>query len=322
MNATLKDVLELAFAPSTRETYKAGISKFKKFCDHHKRLALSADKETVLYFAAALSRSLSPATVKVYLSSTSAWHQLQGYTSPTKHSSILRLIMKGAKKRYAHVSHRRPTRQPLTTNVLMDVIRQLRAHICHLCKHDKRMLAAAFTLAFFGLLRVSEFTVPSKHSFDPHKHASLTSIRWGHNYFVFTIKSSKTDQFRHGQAVYIVKSDNDLCPFTAMHQYLKYCGTKREVPLFKFRSGHPLTRHSCLKHLRSILTAAGYQPLAFNTHSFRIGAATSAAQAGMSTSQIKLLGRWRSSAYQRYTRTLNKSLKSVASSLAKLTCNC
>ena len=277
MNATLKDLLEQAFAPSTRETYKTRISKFKKFCNHHQILALPADKETILYFAAALSRSLSPATIKVYLSSISAWHQLHGYKSPTKHSPILRLIMKGAKKRYAHVSHRRPTRQPLTTTVLMDVIRHLRAHTGYLGKHDKRMLAAAFTLAFFGLLRVSEFTVPSKHSFDPRKHASLTSIRWGHNYVVFTIKSSKTDQFRHGHAVHIFKSDNDLCLFTAMHQYFKYCRTKRNVPLFRFQSGHPLTRHSCLKHLRSILTAAGYQPLAFNTHSFRIGAATSAA---------------------------------------------
>ena len=149
--------------------------------------------------------------------------------------------------------------------VLMDVIRHMRAHTGYLGKHDKRMLAAAFTLAFFGLLRVSEFTVPSKHSFDPRKHASLTSIRWGHNYFVFTIKSSKTDQFRYGQAVYILKSDNDLCLFTAMHQYFKYCSTKRDVLLFRFQSGHPLTWHSCLKHLRSILTAAGYQPLAFNT---------------------------------------------------------
>ena len=118
-----------------------------------------------------------------------------------------------------------------------------------------------------------------------------------------SIKSSKTDQFRHGQVVYIFKSDNDLCPFTAMHQYFKYCRTKRDVLLFRFQSSHPLTWHSCFKHLRSILTAAGYQPLAFNTHSFHIGAATSAAQAGISKLQIKLLGRWHSSAYRRYTRT-------------------
>lgn len=204
MNATFKDLIGLAFAPSTRETYKAGISRFKQFCDHHQRPALPADKDTIVYFAVALSRSLSPATIKVYLSSVSAWHQLHGYKSPTRHSPILRLIMKGAKKRYAHMGSRRPTRQPLTTNILKDVIQQLRAPTCHLCKHDKCMLAAAFTLAFFGLLRVSEFTVPSKRSFDPRKHASLTSVRWGHDYFVFTIKSSKTDQFRHGHAVYII----------------------------------------------------------------------------------------------------------------------
>ena len=109
-----------------------------------------------------------------------------------------------------------------------------------------------------------------------------------------------------------------------MRQYFSYCGLNRllnNAPLFTFKTSQPLTRYSCLTHLRSILAAAGYQPLAFNTHSFRIGAATSAAQAGIPTSQIKFLGRWHSSAYQHYTRTVKKALKSAASSLAKLASN-
>ena len=195
----------LAFAPSTREMYKAGISKFKQFCDHHQRPALPADKETIVYFALALSRLLSLATVKVYLSSVRAWHQLQ---EPYKAQSNPQTDCERSQKRYAYMISRRPTRQPLTKS---DVIQQLRVPTCPLCKHDKHMLTAAFTFTFFGLLKVSEFTVKSKGSFDPHEHASLTSVRWGHSYFVFTIKSSKTDQFRHGQAVYIIKSDNDLC---------------------------------------------------------------------------------------------------------------
>ena len=101
-NASLKELMRLAFAPSTRATCKAGITKFKQFCLHHKMQALPADKETVVYFTVAMSRS--PATIKVYLSSISTWHQQNGYKSPTSHNPILRWILKGAKKRYAHIA--------------------------------------------------------------------------------------------------------------------------------------------------------------------------------------------------------------------------
>ena len=59
-------------------------------------------------------------------------------------------------------------------------------------------------------------------------------------------------------------------------------------PLFTFRDGSPLTRHSCLKHLLRFLHKAGYLPQDFNTHSFRIGAATSAAYSGLPAHQIEL----------------------------------
>ena len=137
-----------------------------------------------------------------------------------KPNPILRWILKGAKKRYAHRHNNKLVRQPITVRILKHVLQELRAPTCHLCDHDKRMLAAAFTLAFFGLLRISEFTVPSNQSFDPRRHASIASVRWRRKHFIFTINSSKTDQFRHGQAVYITKSDKSICLFAAMRQYV------------------------------------------------------------------------------------------------------
>ena len=183
--------------------------------------------------------------------------------------------------------------------------------VCCACEHA----------ALSGSISGCEFTIPSKQSFDPRRHASIASIRWRRKHFIFTINSLKTDQFCHGQAVHITKSDKSICPFAAMRQYVQSCGSSSNTPLFTFKTGEPLTRHSCLIHLRNILVAAGYQPHAFNTHSFRIGVATSAAQAGIPTPQIKLLGRWRSSAYQCYIRTVKESLRSAASSLAKLASN-
>ena len=44
-------------------------------------------------------------------------------------------------------------------------------------------------------------------------------------------------------------------------------------------------------------------PNHYNFHSFRIGAATSATQANIPDSYIKMLGHWQSNCYQRYIKT-------------------
>ena len=54
--------------------------------------------------------------------------------------------------------------------------------------------------------------------------------------------------------------------------------------------------------LRSILKGAGV-PGNYSSHSYRIGAATSAALAGVPDRVIKVLGRWFSDCYVRYIRT-------------------
>ena len=54
--------------------------------------------------------------------------------------------------------------------------------------------------------------------------------------------------------------------------------------------------------VQQALGQAGYNWELFNGHSFRIGAATSAKQAGIPETMIKILGRWQSSTYQGYIR--------------------
>lgn len=90
-----------------------------------------------------------------------------------------------------------------------------------------------------------------------------------------------------------------LCPVAAVSAYLT---VRRQVPgpLYIYEDGIPLSRPRLVRNALSVTGASLSQ---YSGHSFRIGAATTAAEAGFSDSLIKTLGRWRSSALQRYIRT-------------------
>ena len=117
-----------------------------------------------------------------------------------------------------------------------------------------------------------------------------------------------------GVPILLGRSQGDLCPVAAMLAYLTVRGID-EGPLFRFADGRPLTRQRLVCHLRSVLRSVGVSSERFSGHSFRIGAATTAAACGIEDSLIKTLGRWESSAYQRYIRLPREKLAKVSSIL-------
>ena len=99
-------------AASTRKTYRSGIKKFLKFCDQYHVCPLPALKKTVAYFAVAMSRELTPATVRVYLSAVILIHKIASFSDPTRHNFLLKVVLKGA-KRIQTLKPRRK-REPIT----------------------------------------------------------------------------------------------------------------------------------------------------------------------------------------------------------------
>ena len=76
-----------------------------------------------------------------------------------------------------------------------------------------------------------------------------------------------------------------------------------EGPLFVHADGTPLLKQQFVARVRRALSSSGIDPSHYSGHSFRIGAATTAAAAGVPDHVIKTLGRWESSAYLLYIRT-------------------
>jgi len=156
------------------------------------------------------------------------------------------------------------------------------------------MLVAAFCTAFHGFLRVSEFMTPSSASFDPSRHTSLKDLRQYTHHFKFNLKWTKTDKSCRGQVILLPARRGPTHPYTALAKYLQSTHSYQSsmAPLFLLRDGHYLTAKQFRFHLKHLLKRAGYYPNCYNTHSFQIGAATSAARAGVPTTPTQNTGKF------------------------------
>ena len=104
---------------------------------------------------------------------------------------------------------------------------------------------------------------------------------------------------------------------------LTICNYVAAVRNYHLECGHPdPTEHATLLprvlKLRSLLLSAGISNAKDHAgHSFRIGAATSAAACRIPDWQIRILGRWQSDSMLCYIRTHSAELASVARTLAE-----
>ena len=117
------------------------------------------------------------------------------------------------------------------------------------------------------------------------------------------IKQTKTDPFRNGCTLTLARSTTSTCAVMAMKDYVLKCQPPSAGPMFTFTSGKWLTQTSLTHELRDVLQQCGIQPQHYFSHSFCIGAATTAAATGIPASLIKVLGRCSSDCYELYIRT-------------------
>ena len=186
---------------------------------------------------------------------------------------------------------------------------------------DNIMIWAAMCLAFFGFLRTSEFTVD--RLFQEEIHLGKRDIAFEPSLvspvrMIVNNICSKTDPFRKGIKLTIGKTGENICAVNAVKHYFSLLDTKEQKkPFFSFQDGKPLSRIRFVKEVQTLLEMSGVNPLHFNGHSFRIGAATAAAAAGLPSWLIKNLGRWTSDCYERYVRTPASVLEAASKALVK-----
>ena len=306
-------------AQATGQVYTSAKRRFLQFCTRAKLAPLPLSELLLCRYVSFLaSEGLSPRTIKCYLSALRHLQVAQHMGDP-RIGDMPRLeqVLKGIKRQHAKKSPPQRPRLPMTPEVLAKIKAIWGKDPS---KFDHAMLWAACCLCYFAFLRSGEITVPSESAYDSSTHLNMGDVSVDSvvnpSVVKVQIKASKTDQFRRGVAVYVGRTDNDLCPVAAILAYIARRGTDSGF-FFRFEDGRLLTKDRFVAAVRRALSKAGIDASAYSGHSFRIGAATTAGKKGVSAEKIKTLGRWESAAYLLYLRLSREDLTSVSSIISQ-----
>ena len=266
----------------------------------------------MILYVPELSQRLCHSTILSYLSAVRHLHLTAGHKDPLKGTVQLELVLKGVKRRRPRSNRYRLPITPYILHTMLAVLLQ------NPQDYNNIMLWAACCLGFFAFLRSGEFTAPAT-TFDPTWHLSpqdiLVDSHASPSMLEIKIKASKTDQTRKGVSLFVGRTQTSLCPVTAILAYMAVRGTS-PGPLFLLNDGTTLTRQKLVQMVQNTLQLAGIDPRGYSGHSFRIGAATTAAAKGIDADTIQTLGRWSSDTYQRYIQIPHQDLASMSQQMA------
>ena len=291
-----QDLLSQALAPSTQTSYRRSWSVLNYFRKNvlSENIALPVSVGTIAMFVTYLCVycSLQVSTIRSHLSAISYVHKLKNIFDPTANFLIRKLVDAVAKR-----SQSSDTRLPITRTLLHSLGSKIQA--VYLDNYTQLLFKAMFYVAWYGCLRVGEFTLTPKS-----EHCiSLADLTFTENAFLLNLKSFK---HKKGTSPLISISRSTRfpshCPYQILKAYLEVRGT-HPGPLFCWKNGQPFSRSRFAAVMKVCLSLVNVHYGNYNTHSFRIGRLTEAVTEGSaSLDQLMKLGRWSSSAIHQYYR--------------------
>lgn len=251
---------------NTRRAYRADLAHFQ-----HWGGAIPTISSVVAAYVADLAATHATATIQRRIAALSRAHLALGLPDPTKVDPA-RSTLAGIRRMNGSAAK---AAKPLLRDdlfLVMDNIGQSSRDI-----RDRALLMVGFA----GGFRRSELV-----------GLNMSDIQFTSQGMIINIRRSKTDQFGNGRVVGIPFGKSQYCPVVATTKWIassKLC----EGPLFR-----PVNRNGAIRATRlsaetvsSIVkrrvAAVGIEPKNFSGHSLRAGFATSAAQQGISSWQIR-----------------------------------
>ncbi|XP_060100330.1 integrase/recombinase xerD homolog [Heteronotia binoei] len=291
--------MRLALAASTRKAYDRSVEQFTAFREQVGLADLwPIPVEHLMQFCVELKgKGLVVKTIRAKLAALAFTSKVRGL-SDSSGDFRLRKMLEGWSREQGP---RSDPRTPFSPEVLKGFGRIWPT--IRFSEFEALLFQAAAMAAFFGALRVSELVVSSRN--DSSGRALLMGdVKIVGDCVTIRVRRSKTDQRHKGVTITLGSCHvSEICPVLALKGYISVRGDD-PGPFFRHEDGSPLTKFQFWSVTSQALVKLGLSGFRFGTHSFRIGAASTAAAMGYPGPAIQHVGRWRSSAYKSYVRPM------------------
>ena len=296
LDDTVGELLMASMGPSSRKQYAKDMMKFEQFCI----VCLGIDDwfpasvSTLAGFIAHLFREgYASSTIQSTMSAISYFHKLLGVPDTVSDFVIQKLVL-GTKRARPSVD----LRAPVSKDLLGQLIASSRSVVED--NYTLHMFKAMLSLAYFALLRVSEVVAAPTHHTD-HR-LKMQDVVISQTELVIVFRSYKHSQPGKSFTLAVPRqSPKSICPVHLVKRFVKERGPA-SGPLFVFPGAEEPSPSWFKSTLRDTVAAAGLSDQHITSHSFRIGRVRDMAIAGYSSTEIRLAGRWRSDAFQKYMR--------------------
>lgn len=304
MSAKHREVINGALAPATRKKYGSSVAHFERFCEG-KGIPRSdwypASHDLVLDWVVSMDGLVGSKAASARVTALKNIHVKEGmvWAGDTRQ---MQMAKKGIANRAPDCTIDK--RAPVTHGRMRSLDKRL-------SKSVGKDVAAGFdaVAAVVGMIRLGELVPDSANEglFDPTRYPT-----GGRMLPPFSAAGSRNLDLpwtkvtgRKGAKVSLCKQDCaelDIVRWWALHE--KVNKITKDVPLSSYldESGRRriLTRTELMKRCNEVWAEEGLEPL--TGHSFRIGGATHYLVNGVDPSVVKVLGRWKSNAFEEYWR--------------------
>lgn len=275
-----------AFRLNTRSTYYQHHKTYLALCEQlqfKSHQPLSEEDLSALICFYSFSHKIT--TLPSFISALAALYEMQKWRLPR--GPLFDRTKKGLQNYFAHNNVSCPK-----DIITMDMLSIFRSKL-DLSRFDDARDWCAFLFAFFGLLRISEYTNGNLLLQDIIGNAPADRVR-------ISIPFSKTSNFP--VTIDLAARADNLCPRQALAHYLSLISEKvrrtHATPLFLVfpTAFKPLPESTLINRLRHLLKLCfpSLQFMKFAGHSFRRGGASALFAAGVPEAAIQRHGRWKS----------------------------
>lgn len=284
----------------TKKIYRNRWVAFNKFMQQFDVMPQTWEERLHIYAAHLVDNKKQSSTVRSYI--TAIRQILRIADIEIKEDKyLLSSLIKACKLKNDRLYIRMPIRKSLLIQLLKKVDEyydRTKGQI-----YLAKLLKAMFSMAYFGMMRVSEITM-SDHT------VKAPNVRYAKNKnkISITLYSSKTHSIKDPPQFISINEQPDMldqCPVKLISEFVNLRGTlaKNESDaFFVYQDNVPVTASQFRACLKKLLGKLNVETDLYDTHGFRAGKAVDMWKAGTKISVIKKEGRWLSEAIRSYLK--------------------